>query len=306
MNAHLVSLVMPAWQPRADWLRAAVDSALGQRGVELELLVVDDGSPEPVEGILADVDDVRLRVLRIPHGGAAAARNAGIAEARGSHIRFVDGDDVFEAGSTARLLALGGDPGVVTYGGTLVCDEHMRPIWPMTTTLQGEASEACLLGLFTVRPGALLFPRAVVDAAGPWDTELRVVEDWDFVLRALEHAKVRGDRTIATYYRRHSSSQTADKDVGERVARRVVEKYFERHPEQRGSRLERRARARLAATGARVALVHGRPREAVRRLSDALRTDPSAIGDELAQALPALTATTRYRLRRALERGTSR
>ena len=92
---------MPAWRPREDWLRAAVASALDEEACPLELVVVDDGSEEPVAPLLEDVIDPRLRVVRIEHGGSAPARNAGGAASRGTHIRYVDADDVVEPGSTA-------------------------------------------------------------------------------------------------------------------------------------------------------------------------------------------------------------
>jgi glycosyltransferase involved in cell wall biosynthesis len=80
-----VSLVMPVWRPRPDWLKQAVRAALDQLRAEVELIVVDDGCPEPVEALLAGFRDTRLRVLRVEHGGAARARNAGIAAARGQY-----------------------------------------------------------------------------------------------------------------------------------------------------------------------------------------------------------------------------
>src|SRR5438874_1905489 len=116
----LVSFVMSARQPRRDWFEAAVNSALSQENCELELLVVDDGSPEPVERLLQGIDDPRLRVIRVDHGGISHARNAGIAEATGEHFRFIDADDVLEPGSTARLVRLAGEEpgGAVAYGAT--------------------------------------------------------------------------------------------------------------------------------------------------------------------------------------------
>ncbi len=113
----LVSLIMPVWRPRPEWLRRAVTAALAQRGCEIELIVVDDGSPDPMEELLSDVDDDRLRVLRVEHAGASRARhcapasrarNAGIAAARGGYVRFIDADDEILPGSTARLVELAG------------------------------------------------------------------------------------------------------------------------------------------------------------------------------------------------------
>jgi hypothetical protein len=298
----VVSIIMPVWRPRNDWLRQAVESALVQRDCDLELIVVDDGNPEPVTGLLAETADERLRVVRVEHGGKSQARNAGIAAARGERLRFVDADDVLEPGSTARLLRLiGDDEDVIAYGATVFCDRDLRPVWTMVSHLEGRVSEPCLLGRFTVRPQALLFPRRIVEATGAWDEALRVSEDWDFVLRALEHASVRGTDEPAVFYRKHMEAATTDLVAGEAGAEHVVRRYFERHPEQRGTALERKARARLAAMGARVHLTRGRPIGSLRRLGRAVVLDPTAVGHEILQAMPAIRGKVAHNVTVRLE-----
>ena len=298
----VVSFVMAAWKPRPDWFRRAVRSVLEQRDCDLELIVVDDGCPEPVAPLLAAIDDERLQVLRIEHGGECAARNAGITAARGDRFRFVDADDVLEPGSTARLeRLLGGDDRVIAYGATMFCDHELRPLWKLTCRVQGEAREECLLGRLTVRPFSLLFPRAVVEATGEWDSAFRVGQDWDYILRALEHARVRGETQVATFYRKHPAAATADVGGGDQGGRRVLEKYFGRHPEQRGTDLERKAEARLQAVLARAHATHGQPAEAARRLVKAVRLDPRAVVTEARLALPALGGTARARVTRRAE-----
>jgi glycosyltransferase involved in cell wall biosynthesis len=295
----LVSLVMPVWQPRRDWLRHAVDAALAHRDCEIELIVVDDGSPGSVAGLLSDVDDPRLRVLRIEHGGGARARNAGVAAARGAYLRFIDADDEIVPESTARLVELvGGRDDVIAYGATMFCDPDLKPLWRMTSRVQGDAVEACLLGRFTTRPHAFLFPRRVIERTGGWDSEFPVSGDWDFILRALEHGTVRGTPEVATLYRRHSGGITGDPDEGELGARMVVDRYFERHPEQRGSRLQERADARLLAHAGRIHAMHGRWRHGLRKMVSAARHDPSAVSAEVTQAVPALGGVLRRLLRR--------
>lgn len=243
VGARLVSLVMPAWNPHPPWLRQAVDAALAQRDCEIELVVVDDGSDTPVEQHLADMVDARLRVLRVPHGRVSRARNAAIEVARGDFLRFIDCDDVILPDSTAHLLELAGEDHVVAYGATLVCDEALEPVALIGSSLQGEATEECLLNRFSTTIHSLLFPRRLVDEIGPWEPSIVVSQDWDYALRALERAPVRGDRQIVTHYRMHARMNSRNVEDGIRGYRLVVERYFERHPEQRGGRLFRRAHA---------------------------------------------------------------
>lgn len=263
MTPHLddlVSLVMAAWNPRQDWLRVAVESALDQRGCSIEVIVVDDGSDVPVATLLDNVRDERLRVIRVEHGGVAHASDAGLAASHGRWIRFIGCDDVFLSWSTARLLQMTRGEEVIGYGATRYCTADLTPLGTMSSTLQGWVLEECLLNRFSVGIGCMLFPRSVVERAGGWDPTIKVSSDWDFVLKALEHAPVRGDRTVATLYRRHRDSITARPAPAEGGVERVVDRYFERHPERRGTALEREARAQvqliLAATHRDAYLAH--------------------------------------------------
>jgi hypothetical protein len=288
-------MIMPVWQPKREWLLEAVESVLGQRHCELELIVVDDGNEQPVEHLLSELDDPRLRLLRVPHGGPYRARNAGLAAARGDLIRFVDCDDVCLLDSTARLMRLMRDGEVITYGATLFCDERLQPVWKMACHVQGPAVESCLLSRFQVRIVSMLFPRRVIDAVGQWDPEFGVSGDWDYVLRALEHAPVRGDDRVASCYRRHTGSVTGNIAAGEAGAHRTVSRYFERHPEQRGTRLERRVKATLEARAARVRGTNGQPGASLRRLSRAFVLDPRAVADEFRRGVPALWGRLRHK-----------
>jgi glycosyltransferase involved in cell wall biosynthesis len=234
---------MPVWQPRPDWFSEAVSSALAQVGCDIELIIVDDGCEPPVAELVDAICDSRMSLIRIEHGGQAAALNAGVSAASGDWFRFIDADDVITPQSTKRLLELCGGELVVSYGATVVCDEHLQPYASISSTIQGGALTDCLLGRFATRHPSMLFPRPVVEAAGPWDTTLCVSADWEFVARALEHADVRGDQSVATLYRRHrrSISRTATIAAGEETRRLIIERYLTRHPERRGSRIERLA-----------------------------------------------------------------
>lgn len=290
---------MAVWRPRRDWLLEAVQSALDQGDCNLELLVVDDGSEEPVAALLAGVGDRRLRVVRVEHGGVSRARSAGRAAAKGEFVRFIDGDDVVAAGSTARLLRLAtARPGTIAYGATTFCDERMQPRWTMTSRLQGSVARDCLLGRFTVRLVSMLFPAAVLDATGDWDPSFPTSQDWEYILRALEHASVLGETATATFYRKHPSSSTGNVERGLEAARRIVGGYFERHPEERGTALERRAAAHLDAMAARVYLTRRLPREAAGPLVRSLARDPGALVGEAMRSVPAVRGRLASRLGR--------
>ena len=285
---------MTAWQPRADWLVEAVQSALAQRGCEIELVLVDDGSSTHVADLLADFDDRRLRLLRVPHGGLYRARNVGIEAARGDYLRFIDADDVIDVDSTARLLALiAGEDDVVAYGRTLRCDSNLQPIGEISSSLEGRVELDCLLSRFTVRHMSMLFPRCVIALSGPYDVGFATSGDWDFVLRALEHSTVRGAPIVATYYRSHDGQMSSNLERCEEGMERVVRRYFDRHPELRHSRLERRALAATQLKAARTYRDRGLRREALRRVWAAMVLDPGSATRAIARSLARLVLPAR-------------
>jgi glycosyltransferase involved in cell wall biosynthesis len=279
---------MPVHEPRADWFRQAVASALEERDCELELIVVADGGEETVERLLEGIEDPRLRLLAVEQGGPYAARNAGLRAAAGSHLRFVDSDDVVEPGSTAKLLELVGDrDDVVAYGATLLCDETLEPGRTVTSTLEGDVSEACVRGELHVYVVSMLFPRRVVERAGEWETAFRVSGDWDFVLRALEHAEARRLDETVTRYRRHGDSITRRADVaaGAEAGRLVLQRYFARNPEREGSTLARRAYVRLYVDRAKAHAWQGQYLAALVLLGRTARLSPGAAGVALGAVL---------------------
>src|SRR5581483_11829559 len=93
----LVSVVMPAYNA-ADTIEAAIASALHQTEQRIEVLVIDDASTDATVGVASRVaaQDRRVRLLRqVVNRGPAAARNRGMAEARGKWIALLDADDAF-------------------------------------------------------------------------------------------------------------------------------------------------------------------------------------------------------------------
>lgn len=90
----LISVIVPVYKVE-DYLARCVDSLLAQTYENLEIILVDDGSPDRCGAICDDyaARDVRIRVVHKPNGGLSSARNAGIDIARGAYLGFVDSDD---------------------------------------------------------------------------------------------------------------------------------------------------------------------------------------------------------------------
>jgi CDP-glycerol glycerophosphotransferase len=108
MPAHpTISVIIPVYAVE-EYLGACLDSILGQAPDGLEIIAVDDASPDGSGKVLdaRAAKDPRLRVLHLPgNAGPGNARNAGLAKASGDYVWFVDGDDMLADGALAAVTA---------------------------------------------------------------------------------------------------------------------------------------------------------------------------------------------------------
>lgn len=102
----LVSVILPTFN-RSELLYLACQSVLSQSYRNLELIVVDDASTEDLQPVIDRLEDDRVRMLRHERNrGAAAARNTGIADAKGAFIAFQDSDDLWLPGKLERQVKM--------------------------------------------------------------------------------------------------------------------------------------------------------------------------------------------------------
>lgn len=107
-----LSVVVPVYRVE-PYLRKCVDSILRQDCSDLEVILVDDGSPDGCPGICDEYAklDPRVRVIHQPNQGSVKARRAGLLAAAGEYISFMDGDDCLEGEMYAPMLALAREHG---------------------------------------------------------------------------------------------------------------------------------------------------------------------------------------------------
>jgi glycosyltransferase involved in cell wall biosynthesis len=109
VNNHMLSIIIPVFNRSAE-IRRAVASCLWQEDSPLEVIVVDDGSTDDTADAVMSIDDVRLRLVRMPQNrGQGAARNRGIKEANGEWLVFLDSDDELLPGAIRRMRTLVGE-----------------------------------------------------------------------------------------------------------------------------------------------------------------------------------------------------
>jgi succinoglycan biosynthesis protein ExoO len=209
----------------AAHLPAAIDAVLGQTLCDLELIVVDDCSTDASRAIVeaAAARDPRVRLIAQPkNAGPGAARNAGLAAARGRFIAVFDSDDLMVPGRLARLVARAErDCADIVADNLLAFDdgapaEAGQPFLPVGLFAQARwislAEVIASSRMYAKAPGLgyikpLVRAAALKTAGVRYDEGLRIGEDYDLLLRLLAKGlRLRLEPAALYLYRRHPTS----------------------------------------------------------------------------------------------------
>ncbi len=274
-----VSVVIPTFERRRSAIEA-VSSALAQTQRDVEVIVVDDGSTDGTAAAVGAIDG-RVKVVRRPNGGPAAARNTGIRQARAPVIAFLDSDDRWRPRHLEEMLGLlDSDRSAVLActGGAMRGDDSLERPAGLT-----HAAPSVLLGGLLCT-SAIGVRREALEAVGGFDRRLRVLEDSElwfrlslegpFVLGAVatvetgeQAVRLREEGRLAGLY------PSAYEYSAGRFVQRVFETAERRTPAQ-GRRLAQSGRGVAAAARAMGALAAGDPGRAEAELASAWRLYP--------------------------------
>jgi glycosyltransferase involved in cell wall biosynthesis len=198
----LVSIVIPCYKGER-YLAEAVNSCLAQTHRELEVIIVNDASPDRC-GEIADEfarRDPRVRVLHHPaNQGVANAFNTGFDAARGEFMTRLAQDDLFAPHALAVMLqALQATPAA----GMVYCDEQsMDENGQLLSVTKKPAPEATLVGGNKIGL-CVMWRRTVWDKVGKFNPRYDTAEDYDYWLRIREHFPIIHCPEIIFYFRSH-------------------------------------------------------------------------------------------------------
>ncbi len=216
-----VSVVIPCFDYER-YLRACVESALDQPGVEVDVIIVDDRSTDGSLTLARRLGEADPRVAVIAHAtnrGAVETFNDGLAHARGQYLVRLDADDLLAPGALGRAVALlEAEPSVgLAYGRPLhfVGDDVPATartkvsgwsIWPGLTWLEGR----CRSGWNCITAPEVVMRRSVVDMVGGQRPQLAYAHDMEMWLRMGAVADVAHiDGADQAFHRDHDQSMTA-------------------------------------------------------------------------------------------------
>ena len=221
----LISVLMPAYK-HAAFVHTALDSVLQQSWQHLEVIVIDDASPDTTWDVLQACTDPRLRLLRNEHNlGSHGTMNAALQLARGEFIAIINSDDLFLperlASCYAALQASGADlvgtdmrlmdddGNVVTTHWWIDAYEALKRVW--TDTQDWPAT--LLAGNVFMTTSNFFFRRRWLEQVGDFQ-DLRYVLDYDWLLRGLgQGLRLAWIDTPLLQYRLHAANTISERPL---------------------------------------------------------------------------------------------
>ncbi len=211
-----VSVIIPA-RNAGPWIADALSSLLDQSEGDWEAIVVNDASTDDTEekARAFGAGDPRIRTISGAFGGAAAARNAGIAAASGCYVLFLDADDWLSADFLARTrrridndkdvdAAYGSYQRVATSGA--LCKQSFNSL--IAERPLDVFARECGIAIH-----AIVLRRTRVTEVGGFDVTLKTCEDWDLWQRLARHGvRFIADRDALVFYRMRDGSLSSNLD----------------------------------------------------------------------------------------------
>lgn len=230
MSDPIFTVIVPTYQ-RPELLAETVRSVLQQTVEDFECLVVDDASPQPAEV----PDDPRVRLLRMSENrGEPAARNAGLAAARGRYVTFLDDDDLFTRDRLAIALE-----GLEQAPVALCWRRGLDGSSGTPRRLDGDVYDT-ILDEMTPQMGQVAIERAV---APSFDERFAALTDVEWWLRVATSTRVSTVTRVGLLYRMHDGPRNRN-GLAERVrcSHLLLEEhadYFTSHPRAEAFRFKR-------------------------------------------------------------------
>jgi len=229
MSIPLVSVVIPAYNAE-KYLSVTLDSVVSQTFADWELIIVDDGSKDRTEELVAArLSDKRIKYFYRANGGVSKARNFGMSQATGKYIAFLDADDVWEPiklEKQVRMLDFDADA-KACYSAFSLVDDNLKPLGINRSERVSNALEDLLLiGNVIGTPSTVVVERKLFTKIGGFDSDLSLCADWEMWVRlATQTDFLLIDRPLIKY-RVHDGNMSNNVYLLETDTLRLLKKSF--------------------------------------------------------------------------------
>jgi len=221
----LVSIVVPTYN-RAALLARSLDSLLGQTYENTEIIVVNDGSTDATDQVIAPYLD-KVKYLKQPNRGSPSAMNAGIKEARGKYIWvFADDDIALPRKLEVQVPLMEASGAGLIHAGAICVNEDfsVTQVWVPQEFLPDSIMEAELFGnrFFS---STVMVPKKVMEDVGMYDERLVRAQDYDCWIRILQKYSAVAVDYLSAFYWQHAGSRGSSFDSFDvsQVVRKTLE-----------------------------------------------------------------------------------
>ena len=227
MSGPSVTVIVPT-RNRTHLLATTLRTVLWQEDVDLEVIVVDDGSSEDVRGVIEQFGDSRLRLVRHETSqGVSIARNRAVTEAHGAWLAFCDDDDLWAPGKLAsQLAAARSTDRTWVYTGAVLVSIDLRVLSVRLPPSPERLMRVLPRG--NIMPGGssnVIVRTEVLAAAGGWDSRLTNLADWDLWVRLAQQGPPACVARPLVGYRIHPANASGDTNLILREARLIDGRY---------------------------------------------------------------------------------
>ncbi len=234
-----VSVIIPTYKHR-DFVQETLQSVFAQTFTDYEVIVVNDGSPDDTADVLKPLAEAgRIRYIEQENQGQGAARNRGLAEARGEFVALLDDDDLWPPDKLEwQVACLRADPAAaLVYGYRETFGTDAGDIKPKEDAPSGQVRTAFLQDNCITSPGQTLIRTAALRVIGGCDTSVWGADDWDLYIRLAGQGEFVYRYRLALYYRTHLSNASKNTERMYHNSCRVQYKHLGRVPTPRNLRL---------------------------------------------------------------------
>ena len=206
-----VSIIIPNYN-RADFIGEAVASALGQDYQAIEVIVIDDGSPDDTSALLATFRDPRVVRMQKEDAGRALSLNRAVAFARGKYVAFLDPSDYYlpsKTGTQVAFLDANPEVGMVYMSSAGVNDDRLS--YMQTSSASGRGRLHSHVSFVRNPAGTIseiMIRKEIIEQIGWFDEKMKYLEDIDLVRRVSKVTRIAGLEEVGVHLRANSKDSS--------------------------------------------------------------------------------------------------
>ncbi|MEB3181394.1 MAG: glycosyltransferase family A protein [Nostocaceae cyanobacterium] len=227
-----VSVIIPAYNSMI-YLPEAVESVLHQTFEDFEVIIVNDGSSDGIENWVAQITDLRVKLISQANQGLSAARNTGIKNARGEFITFIDADDIWEPTKLEKQVhCLEEKPkvGLVYNWVTLIDEKGTFTGRVFKNHAEGDVWQRLIEHNIVECGSVAMIRRYCFETVGLFDRDIGAAQDWEMWLRIAARYPFAVVKEPLVRYRQHPNNKSKNYAKVLQDFRTIIERTFESAP----------------------------------------------------------------------------